>query len=169
MNVNAREYQMIGNAVNDATFAACLVSQPRKLTVRIIERIRADMQHHTRDVDAEITVKIKMSGNNTAETRQQTDARRRHLEMREKFGQPKSQRPVEINVERAFHLARFVSGCDAGMRCLYLLRHHQALCFCSNAGTRVSSRIFSASSRSARVCLAVTHARKQIRFCGTAG
>ena len=52
MNVNAREDQMIGNAINDATFAAFPVSQPRKLTVRVIERIRADMQHHARDVDA---------------------------------------------------------------------------------------------------------------------
>jgi hypothetical protein len=44
------------------------------------------MQHHGRDVDAEIAVKIKMSGHDTADTRQQTDARRRQLEMREKFG-----------------------------------------------------------------------------------
>src|SRR5712671_1410789 len=164
MNVNAREYQMIGNAINDAAFAACLVSQPRKLTIRIIERIRADMQHHTRDVDADISVKIKMSGNDTAETPQQTDARRRHLELREKFGQSKPQRPVEINVESALRFTRLISGRDAGMSRLDLLRHHQALCFCNNARTRVSSRIFSASSRSARVCLAVTHARKQIRF-----
>src|SRR5262245_31195303 len=48
INVNARESQMIGKAVNDAAFAAFLVSQPRKLTVRIIERIRADMENHTR-------------------------------------------------------------------------------------------------------------------------
>jgi hypothetical protein len=86
MNVNAREYQMIGNAVNDSAFAACPASQPRKLTIRIIERIRADMQHHARDVDAEIAVKIKMSGHDNPDTSQQTDSRRRHLEMREKFG-----------------------------------------------------------------------------------
>src|SRR5262249_59790405 len=145
------------------------VGYRRKRSVRVIESIREDMKHHARDVDGEVAVKIKMPSHDAAKTRQQTDTRRRDLEMREKFGQSKSQRPVEINVESAFHFTRFVSGCDAGMRCLYLLRHHHALCFCSNAGTRVSSKIFSASSRSARVCLAVTHARKQIRFCGTAG
>src|SRR5262249_849050 len=118
------------------------------------------MEHHARDVDAEITIKIEMPSHHAAETRKQTHACRRNLEMREKFGQPKSQRPVEVNVESAFHFARFVSGCDARMTRLDLLRHHQALCFCSIAGTRVSSRMFSASSRSARVCLAVTHARK---------
>src|SRR4029453_5537713 len=127
------------------------------------------MEHHAGDVDAQIAVKIKVSGNDAADACEQTDARRRHVEPGEKFGKPKSQRPVEVNVECALHFPRFVSGCDARMTCLDLLRHHQALCFCSNAGTRVSSRIFSASSRSARVCLAVTHARKQIRFCGTAG
>src|SRR5207244_1369932 len=37
------------------------------------------------------------------------------------------------------------------------------------AGVNVSARMLSASSRSARVCFAVTQARKQIRFCGTAG
>ena len=77
---------MIGNAVNDAAFATFPASQPRKLTIRIIERIREDMKHHARDVDAEITVKIKMSGNDTAETRQQADTRGRHLETREEFG-----------------------------------------------------------------------------------
>src|SRR5262249_2834840 len=145
------------------------VGYRRKRSVRVIESIREDMKHHARDVDGEIAVKIEMPCHDAAKTRQQTDTRRRHLELREKFGQSKSQRPVKIKVESAFHLTRFVSGCDSGVRCLYLLRHHHALCFCNNAGTRLSSRIFIASSKSARLCLAVPHARKQIRFCGTAG
>src|SRR5437763_14982644 len=135
----------------------------------MFDLIRTEMKNHPRDGDSEIPVKIKVSGNDAAETCEQADSRGRHLETREQFGYSKSKRPVKINVESALHFARFVSSCDARMRRLHLLRHHQAVCFCNNAGTRVSSSIFSASSKSARVCLAVTHARQQILFCGTAG
>ena len=52
MDINADEDQMIGKAVNDTTFAAFPMRQTRKLTVRVIESIRANMEHHARDVDA---------------------------------------------------------------------------------------------------------------------
>ena len=119
VNVNARESQMIGNAVNDAAFATFPASQPRKLTIRIIERIREDMKHHARDVDAEITVKIKMSGNDAADTGEQGHSSRRHVQLREKLGQPKSYRPVKAEIENTFYLKGFISALDARMRRLF--------------------------------------------------
>ena len=174
MHVNAREHHVVGDAVNDAPFAALPSRQTRELTVRVIQRIGANMQHHAHDVDAQIPIKIKVPRNHAANAGQQAHSRGRYLESREKLGQPKPYWPVKIEVENALHLACLIGGFDARTKRLGLLRHRftrqaQALCFCSNAGTSVSSRMFSASSKSARVCLAVTQARKQIRFCGTAG
>src|SRR6516165_3409480 len=109
------------------------------------------MERHANDVDTEMTIVIKVSRNYAADTGKQGHRSRRHLQLREKLGQPKSYRPVKVEVERSLYLTRLISAFDARMRRLFRLGHQicwhaQALCFCSNAGTSVSARILSASS-----------------------
>ena len=77
---------MVSDTVNNAAFAAFPLSQPRELTVCVVERIRANMEHHAHDVDAQIAVVIKMSRHDAADAAQQCHNRRRHLELREKLG-----------------------------------------------------------------------------------
>ena len=48
MQVNTDKDQMVGNAVDDTAFAAFPMRQTRELTIRVIERIRANMEHHAR-------------------------------------------------------------------------------------------------------------------------
>ena len=48
MHVNADKDQVIGNAVNDAALAAFPMRQTRELPIRVIECIRANMEHHAR-------------------------------------------------------------------------------------------------------------------------
>src|SRR6266576_4327429 len=124
MEVNTHKHQMVGQAVNDAAFAAFPTRQTRELTIRVVERIRANVERHTDHVDAQITVVIKVARNDAADARQQRHGRRRHFEMCEKLGQPKSYRPVKVQVENSLHLACFVSRFDARRQCLSLLWHH---------------------------------------------
>jgi hypothetical protein len=70
MDINADEDQMIGKAVNDTTVAAFSMRQTRKLAVRVVESIRANMEHHPGYVDAQITVEIKMPGDDAKDTGQ---------------------------------------------------------------------------------------------------
>ena len=116
MQINTHEHQMVGDAVDNAPFAAFSLSQTRELTIRVVERIRANMEHHAYDVDAQITIIIKMSRNDAADTAQQCHSRGRHLESREKLGEPEPQRPVKIQIEDSLYLARFVGGYNARMR-----------------------------------------------------
>ena len=74
------------------------------------------MEQHAHDVDAQITIVIKVSRNDAADTAEQCHSRRRHLESREKLGQPEPDRPVKIQIENSFGFARFVGGFDARMR-----------------------------------------------------
>ena len=74
------------------------------------------MQQHAHDIDAQITIVIKVSRNDAADAAQQCHSRRRHLESREKLGQPEPYRSVKIQIENSLCLARFVGGCDARMR-----------------------------------------------------
>src|SRR3954447_15885008 len=124
MNVDARESQMIGNAIDDAPCAAFLTRYPCELTVCIIERVRADMTNHARDVDAEVTVKIKMSGNDPEDSGQQTYGRRRHLQLREKRGQAEPYDPVKTEIQDSLDFARFKSRFDpGGCRLNHFCRH----------------------------------------------
>ena len=90
MQVNADKDQVIGNAVNDAALAAFLMRQARELPVRVIECIRANMEHHSHNVDAQVTIVVKVPRNDAKDAGQQTYARRRHLEPREKPGPAKT-------------------------------------------------------------------------------
>ena len=60
MHVNTDIDQVVGNAVNDAALAAFPMRQTRELPIRVIESIRANMEHHAGNVDAQITIEIKM-------------------------------------------------------------------------------------------------------------
>jgi hypothetical protein len=113
MQVNAHKHQMVGQAVNDTTFAAFPTRQTRELTIRVVEHIRANVEHHAYHVDAQITVVIKVSRNDAADAGQQRYSRWRQPELREKLSQAKSYRPVKVQVENSLHLACFVSGFDA--------------------------------------------------------
>ena len=86
MEINTHEHQMVGDAVNDAAFAAFLLSQPRELTVCVVERIRANMERHAYDVDAQIAVVIEMSRYDAADAAEQCHSRRRHLDLRKELG-----------------------------------------------------------------------------------
>ncbi len=77
---------MVDDAVNNAAFPAFPLSSARKLTVCVGERIRANMEHHAHDVDAQIAVVIKMSRYDAADAAEQCHSRRCHLELREKLG-----------------------------------------------------------------------------------
>ena len=63
MHVNAKEHQMIGNAVYDTTLATFSVGKARELAIRIVKHIGADVQHHADNVHAQITIIIKVSRN----------------------------------------------------------------------------------------------------------
>src|SRR4030095_10871288 len=124
MQVNADEDQVVGNAVNDTAFAAFPMRQTRELPVRVVESIRANMEHHPGNVDAQITIEIKVSRNDAKDAGQQAYARRRHLETRKKLGQPKPYWPGEIETESALDVARFESRFDlGGCRVNNLCRH----------------------------------------------
>src|SRR5262249_795764 len=185
MDVNADEDQVVGNAVNDTTLPAFPMRQTRKLAVRVIECIRANMEHHPDNVDAQITIEIKVSGNDAKDAGQHAHGHRRHLQPRENSSEAKPYGPVKMKIEDSFDVARFESRFDFWRRCVNNLCWHQELILTASSDIlrrnrnvvalifesplSVSSRMLSASSRSARVCLAVTQARKQILFCGTAG
>src|SRR4029077_4968713 len=94
-----------------------------KLAVCVIQRVRANMERHANDVDTEITIVIKVSRNYAADTGKQGHSSRRHLQLREPFGQTESYRPVKVQIENTFHLTRFVSALDARMRGLFTLGH----------------------------------------------
>src|SRR6266481_3551425 len=66
MHVNADEHQMIGNAVYDTTLATFPVGQACELAIRVVERIGANVEHHADNVDAQITIVIKVSRNDAA-------------------------------------------------------------------------------------------------------
>lgn len=123
MQVNADEDQMIGYTVNDTTVAAFPTRQTRKLAVRVVEYIRANMEYHPANVDAQIAIEIKVSGNDPEGAGQQAHGRWSHLQLREKLGQPKPYWPVEIEIENSLDFARFVCGFDARGQRLYLLQH----------------------------------------------
>ena len=107
MHVNAAEDQVVGNAVNDTAFAAFPMRQTRELAVCVVESIRANMEHHSGYVDAQITIEIKVSRDDAKDAGQQAYARRRHLETRKKLGQPKPYWPVEMEIESTLDVARF--------------------------------------------------------------
>ena len=113
MHINTREHQMIGDAVNNASFASFPLSQPRELPVRIVERICANMEYHADDVDAQISIVVKVSRDNTADSAEHCHSGRRHLELLEKLGQPQPDWPVKIQIENPLDFARFVGSCDA--------------------------------------------------------
>lgn len=113
MQVNAYKDQVVGNAVNDTALAAFPMRQTRELPIRVVERIRANMEHHPRNVDAQIAIVIKVSCNDANDARQQAYCRGRHFEPRKKLGQPKPYWPVEIEIENSLDLARFVCSLDA--------------------------------------------------------
>src|SRR5437899_2842366 len=81
------------------------------------------MERHSNDVDTEITIVIKVSRNYAADTGKQGHSSRRHLQLREKLGQPKSYRPVKVEVESSLHVACLVSGLEARRWRLRVLRH----------------------------------------------
>src|SRR5512133_2949675 len=105
---------MIGNAVNDTTVAAFPTRQTRKLAVRVIEYIRANMEHHPCNVDAQITIEIKVSGNDPEGAGQQTHGRRSHLQLREKSSQAEPYWPVKMKIQDSLDFARFESRFDLG-------------------------------------------------------
>jgi hypothetical protein len=72
------------------------------------------MEHHADNVDAQITIEIKMPRDDAKDPGQQAYARRRHLEARKKLGQPKPYWPVEIKIENSLDFARFESRFDLG-------------------------------------------------------
>ena len=176
MHVNAGEDQMIDQTVDGAAFSALPIGQAGELAVRIVQRVGADVKQHAGDVCSEIAIEIEMPGNDSENTTQKRDRHRRHAQLREKLCEDKPDLSIEIEIENAFRLAHLVSGFEG--RWLRDLRSHQELILSDNSDTlqrnrkaaalifesalSVSSRILSASSRSARVCLAVTQARKQI-------
>src|SRR5215472_11624263 len=123
MEINAYKYQVIGNTVDDTAFTGVTVSQPRELTIRVIQRVAANMEHHADDVETQIAVVVKVSCDDATETGQQRHSRRRHLEFREELGQPKSYRPVKIHIENSFHRTRLVSGFDGRMERVLALQH----------------------------------------------
>src|SRR5437667_6057637 len=84
------------------------------------------MEHHAHDVDAQITVVIKVSCYYAADAAEQCHSGGRHLELREKLGQPQPYRPVKIKIENTLYLACFIGSCEARMRGLCRLRRQFA-------------------------------------------
>src|ERR1700738_3849123 len=115
-----------------------------------------------------------MAGKDPEHTAQKCDPNWRHSKLRKKLRQLKTDSAIKIKIEDALGLARLVSALQ-GRNCRFkLFGHSQSGCqsrqaLSSAAGASVSARMFNASSRSARVCFAVTQARKQTRLSGTAG
>ena len=52
VQVNTDKDQVVGNAIDDTALAAFAMGQTRELAVRVVERIRANMEHHPHHVDA---------------------------------------------------------------------------------------------------------------------
>src|SRR5882762_1429090 len=109
MQINAHKDQVVGDAVNDAAFAALPTCQSRELPVCIVECVRANMEHHPGNVDAEIAIEIKVSGNNPEDAGQEANGRRSHLQLREKLSQAEPYWPVKIKIQNSLDLARFES------------------------------------------------------------
>src|SRR5215472_2519203 len=114
MQVNANEDQMVGNAVNDAAFTAFPAGQSCQLPVCIVEGIRANMEHHPPNVDAEIAVEIEVSGNNSETASQEAHGRRSHLQLREKLGEAETYWPVKMKIQNSLDFSRFESRFDPG-------------------------------------------------------
>src|SRR5256885_12532302 len=112
MQVNTDENQVIGNAVNDAALAAFPMRQACELPVCVIECIRANLEHHSCDVDAQVAIEVKVPRDDAKDAGQQTYARGRHPEPRKNLGQPKPYWPVEIKIENSLDFACFESRFD---------------------------------------------------------
>src|SRR4051812_24683733 len=65
VHVHARENQMIDKAINDSSFSTLSAGQARKLSVRVVEQVGANMKRHPDDVDCQIPIEIEMAGNDS--------------------------------------------------------------------------------------------------------
>src|SRR3954471_5171152 len=73
VHINAREDQVIANAIQDAAAWALAVGQARELPIRVVHRIGENVESHPDYVGREISIEIKMPCRNAGQGSKKSD------------------------------------------------------------------------------------------------
>jgi len=112
MDVDAQPNNMIDNRIENSSCPALLIRQARELAIRVIENVRDDVEKHSDQIDGKGLIKIKMTGDDTEDSADESDCRWREIQSRKKLRQPKTDTSIKRKIDNPLDLARFVSRVD---------------------------------------------------------
>ncbi len=112
MNVNAQPNNMIDNRIENPSGPALLVRQASELTIRVIENIRDNVEKHSAQIEGKGLIEIKMAGDDTENSADESDCGRREIQPRKKSRQTKADTSIKEKIDNPLDLARFVSRVD---------------------------------------------------------
>jgi hypothetical protein len=112
MNVNAQPNNMIDNRIENPSGPALLIRQASELAVRVIENIRHNVEKHSGQIDGKSLIEIKMAGDDTEQSADESDCRRREVQSRKELRQAKADSPIKEKIDNPLELARFVGRAD---------------------------------------------------------
>src|SRR5215471_2698680 len=156
---------MIDQTIDDPSLTTLPIGQTGELSVRIVQQVRENMERHADNVRRQVLIKIEMAGDDPEYAAEKRDSDGRHSELRKKLRELKTKLAIKIKIKNALRLANLVGGCE-GRRWRELRSHQEpilsansdilqrkrkAAAFIFESACSASSRMLSASSRSARV------------------
>src|SRR5215475_10240405 len=156
---------MIDQTIDDPSVTTLPAGQARELPIRVVQQIGENMKRHAGNVRREVLIKIEMAGDDPKNAAEKRDPDRRHSEFGKKSRELKTKLAIKIKIKNALRLANLVGGCE-GRRWRELRSHQEpilsansdilqrkrkAAAFIFESACSASSRMLSASSRSARV------------------
>ena len=104
MNIDAQPDYVIDDRIDDPSGAALLISQTRKLTIRVVENIRHHMKGETDKVEKKNGVEIKTACDDSENAADKSDSRRREFEMGKELSDPKTDFSVKEKIGNSFEL-----------------------------------------------------------------
>src|SRR5262245_5930518 len=156
---------MIDQTIDDPSVTTLPIGQTGELSVRVVEQVRENMERHADNVRREVLIKIEMARDDPKNAAEKRDPDRRHSEFGKKSRELKTKFAIDVEIENALGLANLVGGFE-GRRWRELRSHQEpilsansdilqrkrkAAAFIFESACSASSRMLSASSRSARV------------------
>ena len=112
MNVNAQPNNMIDKRIENPSGPALLVRQASKLTIHVIENIRDNVEKHSAQIEGKGLIEIKMAGDDTEDSADESDCGWREIQPRKKPRQTKADTSIKHKIDNPLDLARFVSRVD---------------------------------------------------------
>jgi hypothetical protein len=112
MNVNAQPNNMIDKRIENPSGPALLVRQASKLTIHVIENIRDNVEKHSAQIEGKGLIEIKMAGDDTEDSADESDCGWREIQPRKQPRQTKADTSIKEKIDNPLDLARFVSRVD---------------------------------------------------------